>query len=271
MVLEEIKINRDDFKYEQEVTEEAIKSYCKYPRFKEYTYKLNDKKTGYILQNTSGEITHTADILTSIKSPINKLIEGKKYGKKIGGKNIVYEILNDSTNMKDEFRSYVKLFAKVYYTIGNMLPVESNPFGLGDRDTWRNKILVLLNFKEENKIKWTKWILQNQNEKLEFIKGCCLNDMIDNSGDPKPFFSGIEKWNQVLFSKKWSIKEKQQWFLNNSKLIIERGHRINNCTNEEYYGEDGNRTIKSKEEIEDFFKSIFKDVGMEKDVDITLY
>ena len=82
MVLEEIKINRNDFKYEQEVTEEAIKSYCKYPRFKEYTYELNDKKTGYILQNTSGEINLTADILTSIKSPINKLTEGKNMVRK---------------------------------------------------------------------------------------------------------------------------------------------------------------------------------------------
>ena len=159
----------------------------------------------------------------------------------------------------------------VYYTIGNMLPVESNPFGLGDRDTWRNKLLVLLNYKEERKIKWTELILQNDNEKLEFIKGHCLNDMVDEKMYPKPFFKAIKDENQVFFSKGWSIKEKQQWFLNNSKLIIERSHRIINCSNDEFYGVDGKRTIKSKEEIECFFESIFKMVGMENEVDITLY
>ena len=88
---------------------------------------------------------------------------------------------------------------------------------------------------------------------------------------PKPFFSGIEKSNQVFFSKQWTPLQKKLWFLNNAKLIIERSHRIIHCSDEQFYGLNGERTMKSITEIEYIFKRIFEKIGIESNFDISLY
>lgn len=261
----------DDFSCEYEVTRMAMESYCKYPHYKEFTYILINNINGYKLQNNSATKILTADILTSIKSPINKLMEEGRYDRNSKGIDIVNDIFEDKVKIKGEFKPYVKLFAMVYYTIGNMLPVELNPMRLVDRDTWRNKLLVLLDYKKENNISWKESIVRDKDEKQKFIQDNCLNDMIDKNGYPKPFFGDMTDLKQVFFSKNWSDNEKKQWFLNNSKIILQRSHRIINCTNELFYREGGKRTTKSIEEIESLFKSVFRVVGMGNDVDSSLY
>lgn len=268
--LEKVKVDREvGYKCEYEVTKKAMESYCKYPNFEAYKYELIDKKKGYRLKNESN--VWIADILTSIKSPINKLIEGEKYNKKTRGIDIVNDILSDSTMVDENYEPYIKMFAMVYYSIGNMLPVKSNPLRLNDRDTWRNKLLVLLNYKKESNINWEEQVLLNDREKLMFIRGNCLDDMIGEKYMPKPFFSGIEKSNQVFFSKQWTPLQKKLWFLNNAKLIIERSHRIIHCSDEQFYGLNGERTMKSITEIEYIFKRIFEKIGIESNFDISLY
>ena len=113
--LEKVKVDREvGYKCEYEVTKKAMESYCKYPNFEAYKYELIDKKKGYRLKNESN--VWIADILTSIKSPINKLIEGEKYNKKTRGIDIVNDILSDSTMVDENYKPYIKMFAMVYYS-----------------------------------------------------------------------------------------------------------------------------------------------------------
>ena len=288
--LVDIKRNDGDT-CEYEVCEKAMKWYEQYPCYKDdwersefqnsidqyfdfcrnerEDYKKNNNYKGaYLLVNKHNKtLALTADILTSIKSPFGKsfpdlinslsnMLNNKEW-KRITGEEVKKYILNvtldDDLVSNKELMPYVKAFANVYYWCGNMMPVVFNPTGLGDRDTWRNKVLFLKGDKEETNLnKWDEWKREFDDD---WISALYLQDAInDEDKKVKPFYEGLDDVGQVFFSKRKGFNQ-QMWFLNNAKFIIQRSYRIQN-------GFHGNWNDKDKEIVQQIFKKVFETAGL---------
>ena len=198
--------------------------------------------------------THLIGVGSFSKVVLNKeLLQDKS------GEEIVNYILDDILKIDEELRPYVKAFAYVYYWIGNMLPIpfNCNPFGLGDRGTWRNKVLYLSGFRnvETNLNNWKSW-REDLSKSPSWKNDNYFQDMFLKNG-VKPFYKSLEGEEQVFFSKKKEFNQKL-WFLNNSKLIIQRSYRIINSIQEEF-------NDLQKKDICDVFEYVFKEISKIED------
>lgn len=310
MFINEVKIERecdtDDCEYE--VTLKAMEMYLKYPCYREWEIFLYGStlshylcyerinKNGYrgdsdyrgacLLKNKNKENKKalTADILTSIKSPINRLVK-EKYDT---GEKTWKAVLNIDTdfkcNLKEEYKeiaNYIKTFAYVYYWCGNMMPVICNPLRTGNGgDTWMKKMriihesfenpnitITIANLEKNIKagLKWTElwpqwinlyWIQKNKKDKIkdiekDFIFKNYLRDMFEMNN------------NEVVKVKQLSNHVDKNWFLNNAKLIIQRSYRI-----QYQFSKDWKDSAKDEENVKSIMRYVFKQAGFnEKEIE----
>lgn len=311
-----VKVKReyeeDDCEYE--VTRMAMEFYSKYyPCYKgwepimhgnsigNYMRKPNQKhRKGYrgiknyfgacLLKEKSEDrkMVLTADILTSITSPINSLLkiklskysydyyEENKRDKDIAGEDIIKTINqscqdkrgsivfdslvgDEMCRLEGDIVSYVYAFAYVYHWCGNMMPVIWNP-GVGTRDTIIYKVKKIKEFFEnpqedevnlekiEERLKtrkgrtytvlWKMWIKFYWNKKTisDFMKS---NYLIDVSSRKEDFFNN-------------DIHINSQWFMTNTKLIVQRSYRI-------LFGVQDAFTQEQTEFIKEVFQYIFSE------------
>lgn len=248
---------------EFEVTEQAMKMYCKYPCYKEwqpFLYGGSIKhylryqrvlkngyrgyagyKGAYLLTNKKSVLT--ADIITSIRSVWKKFADEDC---KLTGFDIREKILLDDKFLNKcpkELQVYMRAFASVYYWCGNMMPIISNfhPGKFG-ADNWMYKLKILM--ETENKgthREWHDWINNEMNNRKVFINGYYLCDCFDViNGEPKlknivcsrqydslkPIYLEALKANNYILAK--------ELLLNHIKLIIQRSYRIVNDYKDEW-------------------------------------
>lgn len=258
----EASICRSDEDCEFEVTKKAMdlyhKHYCTYNKgwVVRETEKSKSSKKNYKgsheLHRKDTEQIMTADILTEIKAPFRKLTDIRDKD----GIEIIQMILNGEAKYSYEIESSIRAFAYVYYWIGNMLPVPQNPLRLSDRGTWRNKLLYINHEKEETNLNcWSEWRGEIKKDK-DWFKNNFLSDCISNNRI-KPFYPGRESTTQVYFSIDRSFNH-ELWFVNNTKLIIQRSYRIVNDYTEDWSGDDHEKNVKQ------IFMKIFMQAGYEK-------
>ena len=313
MFIDDVKIEREcrDDICEYEVTKKAMTIYkMKYDCYKTsevkeigttLSYYLRNKEQDYpkrncrgacILINKSGALT--ADTLTSIKSPINTLVE-TKYGKETGEDIQSYILQNRCTYKKEytqDVTNAVKAFAYVYRWCGNMMPVICNySMGSPDKvigDNWKNKINLILNitinksqdcyedevknynvflagkgsgYWKQNKL-WPGWLKETEYD--YFIAQNYLEDFIDRNGTQictKDICkkADIENFRDIY----QDAKNVKKWFLVNTKLIIQRSYRI-----QYQFSKDWKDSEKDEENAKSIMRYVFKQAGFnEKEIE----
>lgn len=239
----------NNIKLEYEVTSDALKSYLQYPCYKEWKVKKNKlirKQDAYSL---------TADIITSIKVPLNNFLKVSGNPRLNGqGCDIAKMVLVGMNNVYYDMLPYLKCFAYVYYWIGNMIPVRCSFYpGRWGADNWRYKMSEILKFYKYSRVEaedlrknatgnasqkqlWPDWLINHSDmNKDEFVNENYLMDFFEGSNydenNLKPFISNKEYSSimrlkvEVLEADK-DNKIAKEWFLNNAKLIIQRSYRI---------------------------------------------
>lgn len=260
---------------EFEVCKKAMDKYIEYYLCYEGWEK---KETSYSEKSRSGykgsyelckdDKILTADIITSIKAPVNRTL------KKIGcvqfgsnGENIRGKILEGKSDEYMKILPYFTCFSIVYYWIGNMMPVISNPNrGMSNIDNWNEKITQLRNsFKNEvvkNKgwrKEWDWWIKDLWGDKgfKDFINSYCLQDMVELSNNEYIVKNIVNKKNSITVN--WDIEDIKKWYINNTKLIIQRSYRI-------VYGYDGEWNEESFKPVNIIMRDVFKIAGISDDL-----
>lgn len=248
-----------------------MRVYLQYPLYKEWNIGRHEYKTGEWKLESKDEIL-TADIITTIGQAVRKIskepIPDKLGKKKIKGVHIVKAITDNPNyiicNGAGQGKRYqlklceeieiaeVKAFALVVYWIGNMMPVPKNPSTGrgGEKDTWNYKMKYLLDILYDNENtnhQWDDWRSQwsdkTGNKAEEFIKGNYLQDMFIYDG------------------KEYKVKndENENWYINNTKLIIQRSYRI-------VYGYDGEWNEESFKPVNIIMRDVFKIAGISDDL-----
>lgn len=276
---------------EYEVTKMAMEFYLKYPCYKEWGIFLHGDSIGnymrdkeqkrdkedyrgngsyigaHLLKETEGNKVLTADILTSINSPVS-LCE----------RNLKEEEIS-------QCRSYFKAFEIVYYWCGNMLPVicsfsPGNP-DISVIDNWKAKLDLLYKFSGEGSSSnrdfyyeflkgkgkchkqnqlWSGWIANHWKNNMEnFIRQNYLRDCVQNSSTKK-IADGMDGANfkSIVKNDSSDIELVKIWFINNTKLVIQRSYRILNNIENDFNKEQ-------KDHIKQVFKRIFSEAQISDD------
>lgn len=287
MFINDVKIEREcmDDKCEYEVTKKAMGIYLKYPAYGDWEMFLHGNtlqnylrngcrgagnyRGAYLLRNRENENKKalTADILTSIESPINRLVK-EKYDEE--GEKIREDVLkiDFEGKLKEEYKdiaNYIKTFAYVYYWCGNMMPVICNWSGKGD--VWSNKLRHMLTKQNnvnaqdyENYMKghanigciklYSLWLDEYYKGNLQqFVKDYYFMDFC-NAKDSL----AVRKF--TLISELQNSEKASLWFINNAKLIIQRSYRI-----QYQFSEDWNDSVKDEENVKSIMRYVFKQAG----------
>lgn len=281
---------------EYEVSQNAMMYYLKFQVYKNWGLIKDERKKGaFLLQEKSSGYYLTADILTSIRKPI-EIVTGQTIN--LTGEYIINSILNcqigDSEKfllnngkrgnsfqlkIKKELQSSIKAFSTVYYWIGNMIPTGSNYSpGCQNNDTWAEKLREVLSIfedtkkweegsstftvlstkpgiKEKQKKRWPAWITYcwKSSELEKFICDNYLNDLIiKNNG--KVTIKDIISLESISDEKE---KNCIQWFLVNTKIIIQRSYRIVF----DFKG-DWDSSLTDKENVETLIEYVFQNAGV---------
>lgn len=242
---------------EIEQTLDAMRSYVQYPLYEEWEIAKHDYANGSWKLIYNNEVL-TADIITSIGRAIRKYLK-KHIREKIGnfrGIHIVNAIVDNpylhiciggGPKKKLIFDEKIDLceiraFVLVVYWIGNMMPVSKNPSTGrgGENDDWHYKMQYILDIiygKEHTNHQWDEWIKKwsDKNKAEKFIKGNYLQDM---------FLIGADD--------EYKVKDDNEnnWFINNTKLIIQRSYRI-------VHNYNGSWNENSFKPVKDIIKTIF--------------
>lgn len=311
--IQDVDIKCPNDSCEREVCKNAMNFYKKYPYYKgdewevikfqnslNAYYRSNDAereeykekksecgyKGAHLLEKKSEKkLALTADILTSIKSPINEILEEygscDKYYDMAKGADIKEEILADHkrfTSISD-LKPYLKAFAYVYYWCGNMMPTICNYKG---NDECIEKIKIIKAAFEQKSVEqepveqynnfisgkvekmcwlkmgiWSEWARKFWCEKeksindwwSKFVNDNYFEDYLD---DKHKIRSDIKLFYEYKDS------DKKEWFFNNTKLIIKRSYRIKNT----FHGDwnDAENT-KHKECVQDIFEKVLSKSG----------
>ncbi len=209
-----------------------------------------------------------ADILTSIKTPINTCLELIGYptgsGRGIDIKERIMEYDGKAEIIKDRFNEllpYFRAFCSVYYWYGNMMPVPRN-FSAGSNDTWKYKLDSIKNWwntdlkktdlkKTEYEQVFINWIKEYYTYQ-DFIYNNYLIDMVDNQNFETKKIESLASKKEL--GKKTEDEQKndmKNWFKKNSKIIIQRSYRIYQNKKEELEEAD-------IDNIHSVFEEIFK-------------
>ena len=280
----------DNVNCEFEVRKKAMDFYKKYPFYEEDDWEIikfqnsvdkynklkNDKeieaykeksKSGYkgahLLVNKSKGIALTADILTSIKLPCERIASVETSLK--GGKEIKDGILKGNLEIPHDLKPYFKAFAIVYYWCGNMMPVvESFPPGSDGADNWLWKMNIIINcHKGGSHQNWRDWIKESWGEDLnKFITDYYFEDCFDkDSLIIKNIVPSLKKDYVVSLSCHYlhllqenEHKLAKEFLINHVKVIIQRSYRIEN----EFHGD---WKKEEEDEVKEIFKEIFAKAG----------
>lgn len=243
---------------EIEQTLDAMRSYVQYPLYKKWEIAKHDYTNGSWKLIYNNEVL-TADIITSIGRAIRKYLK-KSIHKKIGNVNvkgihIVNAIVDNpylyicigGEHRKIIFKEKVDIceiraFALVVYWIGNMMPVPKNPASGkgGENDDWHYKMQYILDIiygRNNTNHQWDVWRNKwsDKNKAKKFINGNYLRDM---------FLIGADD--------EYKVKDDNEnnWFINNTKLIIQRSYRI-------VHNYNGSWNENSFKPVKDIIKTIF--------------
>lgn len=289
-----------DIDCESEVSLHAFKSYIRYRFFRENKYKIltgssnkGDKKfndvTGSlnIIDNydigfrreTSSQYglffevkfdefstDLQADILTSIKSPLNKIINFNEQNIDALVSDLQLQDYDKFTESKfkiidDNLYESIKKFSCVVGTVGNMLPIPEGTQFPGNSEIYRFKLNtfygVIVNLygkydksRTKDKKRYQFLVKQCGYTGIEgykrFINDFYLQDFLDN--DPREFNNEDGKYPKISLPSSSEVNytgrleeccsQWAKWFDNNTKLILKRGLRIyykgNNAKINEY-------------------------------------
>ena len=231
----------------------------KYNEIEAYKEKSESEYKGaHLLVNKSKGIALTADILTSIRLPYERIAKVETCLR--GGKEIKDGILKDDIEIPHDLQPYFKAFAIVYYWCGNMMPVvESFPPGSDGADNWLWKMNIIINcHKGGSHQNWRDWIKESWGEDLnKFITDYYFEDCFDkDSLIIKNIVPSLKKDYVVSLSCHYlhllqenEHKLAKEFLINHVKVIIQRSYRIEN----EFHGD-------WKKEEEDEVKEIIKEV-----------
>lgn len=280
----------DNANCEFEVRKKAMDFYKKYPFYEEDDWEIikfqnsvdkynklkNDKeieaykeksKSGYkgahLLVNKSKGIALTADILTSIKLPCERIASVETSLK--GGKEIKDGILKGNLEIPHDLKPYFKAFAIVYYWCGNMMPVvESFPPGSDGADNWLWKMKTIIECHTPGTHQnWRNWIKENWGEDLnKFITDFYFEDCFGkDSLTIKNIVPSLKEYYVFSLSDRYldrlqknNNKLAKEFLINHVKVIIQRSYRIEN----EFHGD---WKKKEEDEVKGIFKEIFAQAG----------
>lgn len=270
---------------EFEVRKKAMDFYKKYPYYEKDDWEIikfqnsvnkynklkNDKeieaykekseseyKGAHLLVNKSKGIALTADILTSIRLPCERIAKVETCLR--GGKEIKDGILKDYIEIPHGLKPYFKAFAIVYYWCGNMMPTVGNfrPGRYGG-DNWILKMDTIIDcHKAGSHQNWRDWIKENWGEDLnKFITDYYFEDCFDKDSLIIKNIISYPNGDNIYSLKKSNLdilqanehKLAKEFLINHAKVIIQRSYRIEN----EFHGD-------WKKEEEDEVKEIFKDI-----------
>ena len=288
----------DNVNCEFEVRKKAMDFYKKYPYYEEDDWEIikfqnsvnkynklkNDKeieaykeksKSGYkgahLLVNKSKGVALTADILTSIRLPCERIAKVETCLR--GGKEIKDGILKDDIEIPHDLEPYFKAFAIVYYWCGNMMPVvESFPPGSDGADNWLWKMKTIIDCHTPGSHQnWRNWIKENWGEDLnKFITDFYFEDCFEKNtlnikyivreSDPNfntanciPNIFSLNNENMKNLQKN-NNKLAKEFLINHVKVIIQRSYRIEN----EFHGD---WKKEEEDEVKEIFKEIFAQAG----------
>lgn len=236
-----------------------LKNFKNYDEIEAYKEKSESEYKGaHLLVNKSKGIALTADILTSIRLPYERIAKVETCLR--GGKEIKDGILKDDIEIPHDLQPYFKAFAIVYYWCGNMMPVvESFPPGSDGADNWLWKMNIIINcHKGGPHQNWRDWIKESWGEDLnKFITDYYFEDCFDkDSLIIKNIVPSLKKDYVVSLSCHYlhllqenEHKLAKEFLINHVKVIIQRSYRIEN----EFHGD-------WKKEEEDEVKEIIKEV-----------
>lgn len=269
---------------EYEVTENAMRFYLNYDCFKDWRMEKDNRRRGAYLLRNKDLYYLTADIITSITKPLEVATGKELNGQK--GEIIVNAILNnprlslvdgngrggkEKLKIPEGLLPAVKAFAMVYYWIGNMMPTGSN-FSPGGgnvtiNDTWNEKLSTIVSyFEDENtwkekpiilktapsrnqkqKTRWPAWInaCWKQNELDTFIEQYYFQDLFIGSR--------IKRGIDVNSDDRWF-----DWFLENTKIIIQRSYRIVFD-----FKMDWNNSLGDLNNVRSIIAHVFEEAGIE--------
>ena len=280
----------DNVNCEFEVRKKAMDFYKKYPFYEEDDWEIikfqnsvdkynklkNDKeieaykeksKSGYkgahLLVNKSKGIALTADILTSIKLPCERIASVETSLK--GGKEIKDGILKGNLEIPHDLKPYFKAFAIVYYWCGNMMPVvESFPPGSDGADNWLWKMKTIIECHTPGTHQnWRNWIKENWGEDLnKFITDFYFEDCFGkDSLTIKNIVPSLKEYYVFSLSDRYldrlqknNNKLAKEFLINHVKVIIQRSYRIEN----EFHGD---WKKKEEDEVKGIFKEIYAQAG----------
>ena len=295
--INKVDTDSDNVNCEFEVCKKAMDFYKKYPYYgkdyweiikfqnsvNEYNKLKNNKeieaykeksKSGYkgahLLVNKSKGIALTADILTSIKLPCERIASVETSLK--GGKEIKDGILKGDLEIPHNLKPYFKSFAIVYYWCGNMMPTVGNfrPGRYGG-DNWLLKMDTIIDcLKAGPHQNWRDWIKENWGEDLnKFITDCYFEDCFDKDGLIIKNIISYPNRGNIYSLKKSNLdilqenehKLAKEFLINHVKVIIQRSYRIEN----EFHGD---WKKKEENEVKEIFKEIFAQAGFnDKQID----
>ena len=236
-----------------------LKNFKNYDEIEAYKEKSESEYKGaHLLVNKSKGIALTADILTSIRLPYERIAKVETCLR--GGKEIKDGILKDDIEIPHDLQPYFKAFAIVYYWCGNMMPVvESFPPGSDGADNWLWKMNIIINcHKGGSHQNWRDWIKESWGEDLnKFITDYYFEDCFDkDSLIIKNIVPSLKKDYVVSLSCHYlhllqenEHKLAKEFLINHVKVIIQRSYRIEN----KFHGD-------WKKEEEDEVKEIIKEV-----------
>lgn len=271
-----------------ERTIDAMTKYISYYEYYSDWLLKGSIKTGWDLWNNESQLKITADILTSISVPYKCL---KTIDKEIdSGEEIKNFIISMEREKGDFFIEgtfpYIRAFAAIYYSLGNMMPTIRNFSPNINRknkyetlDNWNYKLNYIKNnlnkgssleelrtSKKKNGL-WGQWVadLWGDNEE-KFVEFLCANYFIDvwdkktseikpivsTCGEPAKSISNLDSYYLKENSEINFVNFVTEWFSNNIKIIIQRSYRILQQSNDKF----------TKAEIE-FIGGIFKKINDE--------
>lgn len=220
-------------------------------------------KGAHLLVNKSKGIALTADILTSIKLPCERIASVETSLK--GGKEIKDGILKGDLEIPHGLKPYFKAFAIVYYWCGNMMPTVGNfrPGRYGG-DNWLLKMDTIIDcHKAGSHQNWRDWIKENWGEDLnKFITDYYFEDCFDKDSLTIKNIVSSPNGGNIYSLKKSNLdilqenehKLAKEFLINHVKVIIQRSYRIENKFH-------GDWKKKEKDEVKGIFKEIFAQAG----------
>ena len=232
-------------------------------KYKEIEAYKEKSKSGYkgahLLVNKSKGVALTADILTSIRLPCERIAKVETCLR--DGKEIKDGILKDDIEIPHGLEPYSKAFAIVYYWCGNMMPTVGNfrPGRYGG-DNWLLKMDTIIKcLKAGPHQNWRDWIKENWGEDLnKFITDFYFEDCFDKDSLIIKNIISYPNGGNIYSLKKTNLdilqenehKLAKEFLINHVKVIIQRSYRIEN----EFHGD---WKKKEENEVKEIFKEIF--------------